>query len=230
MPTPPKKPPQQRREAIKVQRGKFMKASSQKWLQRHLNDPYVQMAWTKKYRARSAFKILEIHEKYKLFKPGQVVIDLGAAPGGWAQVVLPLITKGAKQGSYLGVDLLPIDPIPPAVFFQGDFLDADFYNFFVTQASAGSVDVVLSDMAANTTGHQTTDHIRTQLLAESAFRFAELMLKPGGVFVAKVFAGGTHPALQKILKQKFKTVSHFKPPASRKESPEMYVVCQGFRP
>lgn len=193
------------------------------WLQRQLDDPYVRRAKAEGWRARAAYKLLELDEKFQLFKKGQRILDLGAAPGSWTQVALK---KGAA--AVVGVDLLPVDPIAGVVFLQGDFLDNDVADALLKQLG-GPPDLVLSDMAANTTGHARTDQIRTGALAEAAAEFALEHLAPGGAFVTKAFQGGLDAALLQRLKQAFATVRHAKPPASRAESSEVYLVAQGFR-
>jgi 23S rRNA (uridine2552-2'-O)-methyltransferase len=197
--------------------------SQRAWLERQLNDPYVRRAKEEGYRARAAFKLLELDEKFSLLKPGQRVLDLGAAPGGWAQVAL---RKGAR--AVVGVDLLPMEPLKGAVFLVGDVTDPALEET-LRAALGGPADLVLSDMAANTTGHARTDQIRTGALAEAAAEVAFALLAPGGAFVAKAFQGGLDAALLAQLKQAFTTVRHAKPPASRAESAEVYVVAQGFR-
>ena len=195
----------------------------QKWLQRQLNDPYVRAAQEQGWRSRAAFKLLELDEKFHLLKRGCRVVDLGAAPGGWAQVA---VKKGASK--VVGIDLLPIEPIPGASLIQGDFMD-DAMEARLKHVMDGKADLVLSDMAPNTTGHNMTDHIRIMALADLALHFAMEMLEPGGAFVAKVFQGGSEKQMLDKLKRHFATVKHAKPPASRKESSEMYVVALGFR-
>ena len=211
---------------LKTARGR--KPSSQQWLNRQLNDPYVRQAKEQGYRSRAAFKLWEIDQKYKIFKPGQVVVDLGAAPGGWSQIVKKRVTSPRTHGRIIAIDLLDIEPIPGVEMFVGDFLNTEVQTHFRTIVPQ-DVDIIISDMAASTTGNSTTDHIRTTMLAEAAYLFAKDFLRSGGIFVTKVFQGGTDETLLLQLKQSFKTVKHFKPPASRKESPEMYVIAQGFR-
>jgi 23S rRNA (uridine2552-2'-O)-methyltransferase len=196
---------------------------SQKWLERQLNDPYVRAAQAQGLRSRAAFKLLELDEKHKLLKPGLRVVDLGAAPGGWTQVV---VQKGGVR--VVALDLLPMDPLNGAVILQGDFQDAAVEQA-VLAALNGPADLVLSDMAPNTTGHNSTDHLRIIGLAELALDFALKVLAPGGGFVAKVFQGGTEKGLLDQLKRSFTSVKHGKPPASRKDSAELYVVATGFR-
>ncbi|WP_159999904.1 RlmE family RNA methyltransferase [Roseomonas sp. 18066] len=199
--------------------------ASQKWLERQLNDPYVRAAKAAGWRSRAAFKIIELDEKYKLFRPGQRVVDLGAAPGGWTQVA---VQRVGDRGKVVGLDLLPMDVIPGATLLQGDFEDAAVEQE-VLAALDGPADLVLSDMAPNTTGHNATDHLRILNLIELALHFGAKVLVPGGAFVAKVFQGGTERDMLNWLKRDFASVKHAKPPASRKDSAEMYVVAQGYR-
>lgn len=196
---------------------------SQRWLERQLNDPYVRAAQQQGLRSRAAFKLIELDGKHKLLKPGLRVVDLGAAPGGWTQVV---VQKGGVR--VVALDLLPMDPLPGAIILQGDFQEAAVEQA-VLAALDGPADLVLSDMAPNTTGHNSTDHLRIISLAELALDFALKVLAPGGAFVAKVFQGGTEKGLLDQLKRSFATVKHGKPPASRKDSAELYVVATGFR-
>jgi 23S rRNA (uridine2552-2'-O)-methyltransferase len=199
--------------------------SSQKWLERQLNDPYVARAKREGYRSRAAFKLLEIDEKYKILKPGQKVVDLGAAPGGWSQIAAKVV---GPKGKVVGIDLLPIDPMAGVEFIQLDFLDESAPGKLV-EMLGGPADVVMSDMAANTTGHKKTDHLRIIGLAEAAIYFAREILAPGGAFVAKVFQGGTENQLLADLKRDFAVVRHVKPAASRADSAELYVLATGFR-
>ncbi len=199
--------------------------SSQKWLERQLNDPYVARAKREGYRSRAAFKLLEIDEKYKILKPGQKIVDLGAAPGGWSQIAAK---KAGPKGKVVGIDLLPIDPMPGVEFIQLDFLDESAPGKLI-EMLGGPADVVMSDMAANTTGHKKTDHLRIIGLAEAAIYFAREILAPGGAFVAKVFQGGTENQLLADLKRDFAVVRHVKPAASRADSAELYVLATGFR-
>jgi 23S rRNA (uridine2552-2'-O)-methyltransferase len=216
-----------RAKTILVKKSRGRKASSQRWLHRHLNDPYVQRAKEQGYRSRAVFKILEIHEKFHLFKPGMRIGDLGAAPGSWSQAVAPLVLAPQK-GNVFAIDILPMEPPEGVTFVQGDFLDEQVQKYFQSLISE-PLDILLSDMAAPTTGHATTDHIRTSLLADAAFSFARQNLRVGGTFIAKVFSGGTHQDLLTELKERFSTIKHFKPASSRKESPELYVICQGLK-
>ena len=195
---------------------------SREWLQRQLNDPYVQAAQKAGWRSRAAFKLIQLDEKFSLLKPGLRVVDLGAAPGGWMQVA------AAKGCRVVGLDLLEIDPVPGTVALMGDFQEA-VVEQAVLDAMAGPADLVLSDMAPNTTGHGPTDHLRIMGLAEIALDFAERVLEPGGAFVAKVFQGGSEAAMLVRLRQRFRVVKHAKPAASRKDSSELYVVATGFK-
>ncbi len=197
--------------------------ASQRWLERQLNDPYVAAARAQGWRSRAAFKLIELDDRFHLLRPGQRVLDLGAAPGGWSQVAVQ-----RKAGRVVGVDLLPIDPVTGAEFLQGDFADPALPPTLLARLR-GPADLVLSDMAPNTTGHGTTDHIRIVALAEQALDFAITILAPGGGFVAKVFQGGTEHHMLTVMKRNFTTVRHAKPPASRKQSSELYVVATGFR-
>ncbi len=198
-------------------------SSSQRWLVRQLNDPYVQAARQQGWRSRAAFKLIELDDRFHLIRKGARVLDLGAAPGGWSQVA---VRRGAA--SVLGIDLLPIDPVAGATFLQGDFTDPDAPDRLIALLG-GKVDLVLSDMAPNTTGHNATDHLRIMALADMAADFAAAVLTPGGAFVAKVFQGGAERTLLATLKRDFREVRHAKPPASRKDSSELYVVATGFR-
>jgi 23S rRNA (uridine2552-2'-O)-methyltransferase len=202
--------------------------SSQKWLERQLNDPYVARAKREGYRSRAAYKLLEIDDKYHLLKPGQRVVDLGAAPGGWSQIAATRVGSVHGKGRVVGIDLLPIDPLPGVDFIQLDFLD-EAAPQKLTALLGGPADIVMSDMAANTTGHKKTDHLRIMGLAEAAVYFAREILAPGGAFIAKVFQGGTENQLLNDLKRDFATVRHVKPAASRADSSELYVLATGFR-
>jgi 23S rRNA (uridine2552-2'-O)-methyltransferase len=208
----------------RVKTAKGRKISSTLWLERQLNDPYVQRAKAENYRSRAAYKLLELDERFGLLKGVKAVIDLGIAPGGWSQVV----RRKIPQASIVGIDLLPTDPIEGVTILQMDFMD-DSAPERLQQALGGPADLVLSDMAANTVGHQQTDHLRTMALVEAGLEFATEALRPGGAFVAKVLAGGADHALVAELKRNFATVKHAKPPASRKGSSEWYVVAQGFK-
>ncbi|HIQ18109.1 MAG TPA: RlmE family RNA methyltransferase [Novosphingobium capsulatum] len=210
------------RERLKT--AKKRTASSARWLSRQINDPYVKQARAEGWRSRAAFKLIELDEKFTLLRGSQRVVDLGIAPGGWSQVV----RKKAPAARVVGIDLLPTEPIEGVTIFQMDFM-ADEAPAALEGALDGPPDLVLSDMAANTVGHKQTDHLRTMGLVETAVDFAINTLAPGGAFVAKVFAGGTDHDLLTILKRNFTTVKHAKPPASRKDSSEWYVIAQGFK-
>lgn len=209
----------------KVKTAKKRKPSSTRWLQRQLNDPYVHEARKQGYRSRAAFKLLELDDRFHMLKPGLRVVDLGAAPGGWTQVA---VARVGARGKVVGMDILEYDPVPGAISMQGDFL-ADDSPERLKEALGGPADVVVSDMAAPTTGHPPTDHLRIIGLVEVALHFALEVLTPGGTFVAKVFQGGTEKTLLDMLKKNFTLVRHAKPPASRKESAETYVVATGFK-
>jgi 23S rRNA (uridine2552-2'-O)-methyltransferase len=214
-----------RAKAVRVRARKGLSASSQRWLTRQLNDPYVRAARRSGYRARSAYKLMELDDRFRFLKPGAAVIDLGAAPGGWTQVA---VDRVGPKGRVVGIDLLPMDPVPGAALIRGDFLDPEAPRK-LTEALGRPADVVLSDMAAPATGHQATDHLRIMGLLEEAVAFARMALKVGGTFVGKVFQGGAQRALLAALKRDFAEVRHAKPPASRRESAELYVVATGFR-
>ena len=208
------------------------KKSSVAWLQRQAADPYVARAQKDGYRARAAYKLIEMNEKFHFLKNGQVVVDLGAAPGSWTQYVM----RDFPRSKVFAMDLLEIKPIPGVEFYQGDFTTDEALEWLVQKlqlpadmAQNGTADVVLSDMAPNTVGHKKTDHIRQMVLLEYAFDFALRALKPGGVFVAKSFTGGTTNELLKQIKEKFESVHHIKPPSSRKDSVEMFIVAVGFK-
>ncbi len=219
------KPPTTRSLASRLRTAKGRSPQSQRWLERQLNDPYVQAAKAAGWRSRAAFKLIELDAKFHLLKPGARVVDLGSAPGGWTQVAL---RKVGDRGSVVGLDLLPVDPVPGATILQGDFQDPEAEKR-VAEALGGQADLVLSDMAPNTTGHAGTDHLRIMSLAELALDFALRVLTPGGGFVSKVFQGGSEKAFLETLKRRFATVRHAKPPASRKDSAELYVVATGFK-
>ena len=210
------------RQRVRTARGRTV--SSNRWLERQLNDPYVRRARAEGYRSRAAYKLLELDERFGLLAGVTRVIDLGIAPGGWAQVV----RKVSPRAAVVGIDLLPTDPIEGVEILQLDFM-ADAAPALLAEALGGLADLVLSDMAANTVGHPQTDHLRTMGLVEAAAEFAAGALRPGGAFVAKVLAGGADSALVATLKRRFAAVKHAKPAASRKESSEWYVVAQGFK-
>jgi 23S rRNA (uridine2552-2'-O)-methyltransferase len=200
-----------------------------RWLTRQLNDPYVKAAKAAGYRSRAAFKLAEIDEAHHILKPGDRVVDLGAAPGGWSQIAAAKVGAAEGRGRVVGIDLLPVDDIPGAEIVVLDFL-AEGAPARLKEMLGGPADVVLSDMAANATGHRQTDHLRTMMLVEAAAAFAVEVLAPGGRFLAKVIQGGTENELLAMLKQRFAKVMHVKPPASRSDSAELYVLATGFRP
>lgn len=216
-----------RGKTVKVKTARGRKLSSTLWLERQLNDPYVQEAKRRGYRSRAAFKLLELDSKLSLLKPSSRVVDLGAAPGGWTQVATQRVSADAG-GVVIGIDITPVEPIAGAILLEGDFL-ADDAPDRLKQALQGPADLVLSDMAAASSGHAGTDHLRIMALAEAALVFAEEVLAPGGAFVAKVLQGGSERGLLDSLKRNFAQVRHIKPPASRSDSAEMYVVATGFR-
>ncbi len=201
--------------------------SQQQWLERQINDPYVARAKREGYRSRAAYKLMEIDEKHKVLKPGDRVVDLGAAPGGWSQISVARVGAPAR-GKVVGIDILDMDNVPGMDFAKIDFLDDDAPEK-LKDMLGGPADVVLSDMAANATGHKQTDHLRTMNLVEAAAEFAREVLTPGGRFLAKVLAGGTERELLMQLKKDFREVKHVKPPASRSGSSELYVLATGFR-
>lgn len=215
------------KQRVKTRKGRSV--SSSRWLERQLNDPYVAQAKAEGYRSRAAFKLAEMDDRFKLLKPGMRIVDLGAAPGGWSQVAAERIGAGKGEGQVVGIDLLEIDPLPDVTLLQMDFLDDDAPDALKAELG-GPVDLVMSDLAATTTGHRATDHLRTLNLVEAAYEFAVEVLKPGGTFISKVFRGGTEGDLLARMKRDFKTVKHVKPPASRAESVELYVLATGFRP
>ena len=210
---------------VKVKNTKSRKASSNKWLERQLNDPYVHAAKAKGYRSRAAFKLIDLDDQFHFLKPGAHILDLGAAPGGWSQIAHLRI---GPKGKIVAADLLEMEPLDGVTVLRADLLDEDA-PLLLKQALGGPADVVLTDMAAPTTGHRETDHIRTSALLEAALDVAGQTLKPGGAFVGKVFQGGATGTLLQRLKKSFKSVKHVKPPASRAESVELYLVALGFR-
>ncbi|MBE0692578.1 MAG: RlmE family RNA methyltransferase [Aquamicrobium sp.] len=212
----------------KVKKKSGLKESSRRWLERHLNDPYVQRSKAEGYRSRAAYKLIEIDDKHHLLKPGQRVIDLGAAPGGWCQVAAERVRSTEERPLVVGIDYLEMDPVPGAAILKMDFLD-DEAPARLMEVLGGAPDIVLSDMAAPTTGHRRTDHLRTMHLCEVAADFAIAVLRPGGHFLAKTFQGGTEGGLLDLLKRNFRAVHHVKPPASRDESVELYILAKGFK-
>jgi 23S rRNA (uridine2552-2'-O)-methyltransferase len=215
---------------VRLKTARQRSASSQRWLERQLNDPYVAAARREGYRSRAAFKLIEIDERAHLFSPGRRVVDLGAAPGGWSQVAAARVRSAEGRGQVVAIDILPVDPVPGVEILQLDFMDASAPERLRALLRGGRADVVLSDMAAQGTGHTRTDHLRIMALAEAAAEFACDVLEKGGAFVCKVFQGGTERELLDRLKRAFASVRHVKPPASRSESAELYVVATGFRP
>ena len=209
--------------AVTVRTANTRSAASRRWLTRQLNDPYVAAARQQGFRSRAAYKLVELDERFRLIRRGSLVVDLGVAPGGWTQAA---VQRGAAR--VVAVDLLAIDPVAGAVMLQGDFTEPEVQQALMAELG-GKADLVLSDMAPNTTGHAATDHLRIMALAEAALAFAIDALAEGGGFVAKVFQGGAEKAMLERLKRHFATVRHAKPPASRKESSELYVVATGFR-
>ncbi|MEX1233763.1 MAG: RlmE family RNA methyltransferase [Roseovarius sp.] len=223
----------QRDLTIKVKSARGRTASSTRWLQRQLNDPYVKRAQNEGYRGRAAYKIMELDDKYRFLVPGARVVDLGCAPGGWVQVAVPRINalgekSGKAVGTILGVDLQEIEPIAGATLHQLDFMD-EGADDKVKEWLGGKADVVMSDMAASSSGHKQTDHLRIISLCEAAAYLAFDVLEEGGTFVSKVLAGGAEGELQKLLKQRFAKVANVKPPASRSDSSEKFVIATGFR-
>ena len=214
---------------VRLKTAKQRSASSQRWLERQLNDPYVAAARREGYRSRAAFKLIEIDDRARLLTPGRRVIDLGAAPGGWAQVAAARVRSVEGRGQVVAIDLLPMEPVAGVEFLHLDFMDAAAPGRLQAPLRGGRADVVLSDMAAQGTGHTRTDHLRIMGLAEAAAEFACQVLEPGGAFVCKVFQGGTERQLLERLRQAFGAVRHVKPPASRAESAELYVVATRFR-
>lgn len=211
--------------SVRVKTAKYNKPSSNRWLQRQLNDPYVAESKRLGYRSRAAFKLIQLDEKYHFLGKGKTIVDLGCAPGGWTQVAAQ---KNKGAGQIVGLDLLPTEEIKGAILLQQDFTDISAPEKIKTLLN-GPADVVMSDMAANTTGHQQTDHLRTIHLVELAYEFAKEILIEGGIFIAKVFQGGTEGELLNDMKKNFAKVSHYKPDASRQDSVEMYVVAQGYK-
>jgi 23S rRNA (uridine2552-2'-O)-methyltransferase len=218
-----RKSPAPRGLAVTVRTAKSRSAASRRWLTRQLNDPYVAAAKQQGFRSRAAYKLVELDERFRLIRRGSLVVDLGVAPGGWTQAA---VQRGAAR--VVAVDLLAVDPVAGAVMLQGDFTEPEVQQALLAELG-GKADLVLSDMAPNTTGHAATDHLRIMALAEAALAFAIDALAEGGGFVAKVFQGGAEKAMLERLKRHFSTVRHAKPPASRKESSELYVVATGFR-
>jgi 23S rRNA (uridine2552-2'-O)-methyltransferase len=218
--------PARGRATLRTARGRSV--SSQQWLKRQLDDPYVRRAKSEGYRSRAAYKLIEIDDKYRLLERGAKVLDLGAAPGGWSQVAAARVGAGKGGGRVVAIDILDIEPIPNVDFARLDFLAEDAPGR-LREMLGGPADVVLCDMAANTTGHRKTDHLKIMALVEAAAEFAREVLSPGGAFLAKVIQGGTESELLGSLKRDFASVKHVKPPASRSDSAELYVLATGFR-
>ncbi len=212
---------------VKTARGRSI--SSVSWLARQLNDPYVQQAKEQGYRSRAAYKLLEIDAKFKFLLKGKIVIDLGAAPGGWTQVAVAKVKPATTAGKVISIDLMDMGEIKGAIFLKKDFLTQDAEDSIIEHLGGRKADIVLSDMAAASCGHAKTDHLRIIALCEAAYQFALQVLAEDGVFVAKILKGGTEHQLLAALKKDFKIVKHFKPPASRPESAESYVIAMGFR-
>lgn len=214
--------------SVRVKKKRGVKASSRRWLERQLNDPYVRRAKTDGYRSRAAYKLIEIDDRYKLLKPGQAVVDLGAAPGGWSQVAVERTGSTADAVGVVGIDYLAVEPVAGATILEMDFLDDEAPQRLLDTLGR-QPQIVLSDMAAPTTGHRRTDHLRTMHLCEVAADFAIRTLRPGGHFLSKTFQGGTENDLLTLLKQNFAAVHHVKPPASRGGSVELFILAKGFK-
>jgi 23S rRNA (uridine2552-2'-O)-methyltransferase len=219
----------QRQLKVRVKKTLQRSSSSQRWLERQLNDPYVAAAQREGYRSRAAYKLIEIDDKERLLKSGKRVVDLGAAPGGWSQIATERVKAVEGKGQVVAIDLLDMEPIAGVEFVKLDFMDEAAPTRLKAMLRDGGADIVLSDMAAQGTGHARTDHLRIMGLAEAAADYACEVLTPGGAFVCKVFQGGTERELLDLLKRNFARVKHVKPPASRAESAELYVVALGFR-
>jgi 23S rRNA (uridine2552-2'-O)-methyltransferase len=217
-----------RQAAVRVRSARRRKPSSTEWLRRQLNDPYVAEARRLGYRSRAAFKLIELDDRFRFLLPGRRIVDLGCAPGGWMQVAVERVGAQTGRGAVVGIDLAETAPVPGATILRGDMNDPAVSSAIRT-ALGDPADVVLSDMAPSTTGHAATDHLRIVALAEAAFSVASEILRPGGAFVAKVFQGGAEGALLVQLKRSFMELRHAKPPASRPQSAETYVVAKGFR-
>ncbi len=214
---------------VRVKTAKGRKIGSTLWLQRQLNDPYVAKARTEGLRSRAAYKIKELDERYHLFKKGMRIVDLGAAPGGWSLVAAPIVGSTEENPLIVGIDYLEMDPIPGVILLQKDFNDEDAPQALIDALGGHKADIVMSDMAAPTTGHRATDHLRIIALVELAADFAVQVLAPGGTFIAKVFQGGTEHELLHMLKTHFTTTMHAKPKASRQDSAETYLIARGFK-
>ena len=214
---------------VRVKTGKGRTVSQKIWLERQLNDPYVKEARKLGYRSRAAFKLIEIDDKYKFLKAGGLIVDLGAAPGGWAQVAASRVKADEGKGKVVAIDLHGIEPITGVTIFKKDFYDDDAPQLLIEALGGEKADAVLSDMAAHATGHRQTDVINIIALAEAGYYFAKQVLKPGGTYLAKVLRGGTEGEILKLMKKDFATVRHVKPMASRDDSAELFVLAMGFR-
>jgi 23S rRNA (uridine2552-2'-O)-methyltransferase len=223
------KEPSGRLMKVRVKTGKGRTVSQKIWLERQLNDPYVHEAKKLGYRSRSAFKLIEIDDKYEILKPGFRVVDLGAAPGGWCQVAAKRVKAEEGKGKVVGIDMHSMDPIPSVTLFKKDFYDEDTPAVLIAALGGEQADCVLSDMATHATGHKQTDHINIIALVEAGYEFAKTILKPGGTYLAKVLRGGTEGALLTSLKKDFRTVRHVKPMSSRDDSAELFMLATGFR-
>lgn len=224
------KKPRATRKHIKVKNHKIRRKSSRRWMERHLNDPFVREAKKMGYRSRAAFKLLDLDKKYNFIKPNHIILDLGAAPGGWCQIISEKLgAKSQKPKQLIAVDLLEMDFLPDLDFIQGDFNETSTHDAILEKLQGEKIDLVLSDMAPNTIGHASTDHLRILNLTEQAYLFALKFLKPDGKFVCKIFIGGHENEFLAQLKPKFEKVHMVKPASSRKESPEKYIVAVGFK-
>lgn len=221
--------PRGHQKTVRVKTSKRRKTSSNRWLERQLNDPYVAEARRRGFRSRAIFKLIQLDEKLSLLKPGMRVVDLGAAPGGWTQYIVEQIKPDKTGAIVVGIDYLEMDPIEGAVLLKKDFTDADAPDLLKKALGGQGADLVVSDMAAPTTGHKQTDHLRIIVLSELAYYFARDVLSVGGCFLTKVFQGGATNQLLALMKKEFKTIKHVKPDASRADSAEIYVVAQGFK-
>jgi 23S rRNA (uridine2552-2'-O)-methyltransferase len=224
-----REPGQTRSLKVRLHKTRGRTVSQKQWLERQLNDPYVAAAKRDGYRSRAAYKLEEVADRYGLLKPGDVVVDLGAAPGGWSQLAAQRVKAAGNRGVVVALDILPFDAIPGVLILEQDFSVPEAEDRLLDALAGRRADVVLSDMAAPTTGHRQTDHLRIMGLAEEALHFALRVLAPGGAFLSKVFQGGSEKALLDVLKRDFAAVRHVKPKASRAESPELYVLATGFR-
>lgn len=214
---------------VRVKTGKGRTVSQKNWLERQLNDPYVHEAKKLGYRSRSAFKLIEIDDKYRFLKPGGNIIDLGAAPGGWSQVAMKRVKAEQGRGKVIAIDMHGMDPMSSVTIFKKDFMEDDAPQVLIDALGGEKADCVLSDMAAHATGHRQTDHINIMHLAELGYDFARTVLKPGGTYLAKVLRGGTESDILRLMKKDFTSVRHVKPMASRDDSAELFVLAMGFR-